>query len=280
MKSQIKNILFVCALFPSFAARSQARLEIKSETLDLGEFPVGVTTDLEIGFRNIGNGILAAKSCSSGHESVTCDLLNSVAYVGGYVTIQVKITPTKRGMLNSSLLIKSDAVNSIIRLNILAAFVGSDELKSVLAPTRFGTQSECTEFIYPDKSNIPTRIVINSITTSSCGFQKLLMNVLRTDLLESYIILERESLELLTEEMRLGMTGIQDASSVVEYGNHLGAQAFLLVNTDCENEPRSGTVRLIDGESSQVIWSCFFDGCSPAYVSKAITNSLAALSAE
>ena len=63
--------------------------------------------------------------------------------------------------------------------------------------------------------------------------------------------------------MKLGLSGVQDESSMVQFGRTLGAEGLIILAIECDNNDiQSIQARLIDCESSKLVWSSVGVNCT------------------
>lgn len=70
-----------------------------------------------------------------------------------------------------------------------------------------------------------------------------------------YDVIERNKLEAILKEHRLGMTGLTDARSSIKIGKILGVQGFVFGSVSGKPNAFSVMTKLVDVETSSTVWS-------------------------
>ena len=98
---------------------------------------------------------------------------------------------------------------------------------------------------------------------SSNSVESGLLDVVGTQLLSSYRVLERQMLDVILEEQRLSMSGLVFEATAVEAGCLQGADGVVFCQYGCLGEDDLLTIKLVDCKTSSQIWvlSAFVKSC-------------------
>lgn len=88
---------------------------------------------------------------------------------------------------------------------------------------------------------------------------------LESGLFDFYSILNRSNFEKVIDEQKLGLSGIIDEATAADAGRLLGAQGIALISQSCLSGEDAFTVKLLDTESSEILWIA--SGTSPSLFS-------------
>ena len=89
---------------------------------------------------------------------------------------------------------------------------------------------------------------------SSNSVESGLLDVVGTQLLSSYSVLERQMLDVILEEQRLSMSGLVFEATAVEAGCLQGADGVVFCQYGCLGEDDLLTIKLVDCKTSSQIW--------------------------
>ncbi len=82
---------------------------------------------------------------------------------------------------------------------------------------------------------------------------------------ERFYVIDRKSLKILLEEQKLSMTGVVDAQQMLKAGKIIGVQGFFFGSVELSKEKFILNLKLIDVESSAIIFSKKFTGESAGF---------------
>lgn len=82
---------------------------------------------------------------------------------------------------------------------------------------------------------------------------------------ERFYVIDRKSLKILLEEQKLSMTGVVDAQQMLKAGKIIGVQGFFFGSVEVSKEKFILNLKLIDVESSAIIFSKKFTGESTGF---------------
>jgi hypothetical protein len=116
------------------------------------------------------------------------------------------------------------------------------------------------------KSLIQTILVVNTKSVDCDGNQHApdgFQNLISSLLVSEYRVLERAQLEVIFEELKLGMSGLIAEEDLLKAGRLAGAQGAVICTETClDGNTELKTVKLIDCSSGESVWSATGIGLS------------------